>query len=189
MQQAKTASEDTIAGVSDESRCDINNAADQTGDWTGEHSSTSSALQDKQDTASHPPNKSKKSDTVSPTHSILSNSRSSENCLVRNKSFKRVSFDEQPEIIGENCDSKLKAKPSIEEEVFEGEASLESVTSVKERAPTPPLIMAGAEEQIEIPTDNVEGGEPLIPKKERKPHIKGITFREFDVSRNCFPNV
>ena len=41
--------------------------------------------------------------------------------------------------------------------------------------------MASAEEQqIEIPTDGE--GEPVMPKKERKPHIKGITFREFDVS-------
>jgi len=39
--------------------------------------------------------------------------------------------------------------------------------------------MASAEEQqLEIPTDG--DGEPVIPKKERKPHIKGITFREFD---------
>ena len=42
--------------------------------------------------------------------------------------------------------------------------------------------MAAAEEQIEIPTEVADGGEPLMPKKERKPHEKGITFREFDVS-------
>ena len=183
--QLATASEleDTTAGVTDESRdCDINNAAasDQT---AGEEGSTANT-EDIQDTASHPLKQHKKSDIVSPTHSILSNSRSSESCLVRNKSLKRVSFDEQPEIIGEHCDNKekLKAKSSIEEEVFEAQTSSEGVKTVKERAPTPPLIMAGAEETIEIPTDNVEGGEPLIPKKERKPHIKGITFREFDVS-------
>ena len=41
--------------------------------------------------------------------------------------------------------------------------------------------MAAAEEQIEMPTEAGEG-EQMIPKKERKPHIKGITFREFDVS-------
>ena len=41
--------------------------------------------------------------------------------------------------------------------------------------------MASAEEQIEIPTESADG-EPVMPKKERKPHIKGITFREFDVS-------
>jgi len=40
--------------------------------------------------------------------------------------------------------------------------------------------MAGTEEQIEIPTDVAEGGEPLMPKKEKKPHVKGISFREFD---------
>ena len=38
--------------------------------------------------------------------------------------------------------------------------------------------MAGQEDQVEI----VEGEEPLAPPKPRKPHIKGITFREFDVS-------
>ena len=27
-----------------------------------------------------------------------------------------------------------------------------------------------------------EGGEPLAPPKPRKPHEKGIVFREFDVS-------
>ena len=41
--------------------------------------------------------------------------------------------------------------------------------------------MAAAEEQIEMPAEAGEG-EQMIPKKERKPHIKGITFREFDVS-------
>merc|ERR1711971_1481072 len=40
--------------------------------------------------------------------------------------------------------------------------------------------MASAEEQpLEIPTDGGDG-EPVMPKKERKPHIKGITFRDFD---------
>ena len=43
--------------------------------------------------------------------------------------------------------------------------------------------MASAEEQpLEIPTDGGDG-EPVMPKKERKPHIKGITFRDFDVSK------
>jgi len=37
--------------------------------------------------------------------------------------------------------------------------------------------MAAVEEPIEIPT---EGGEPVLPKKERKPHEKGISFLEFD---------
>jgi len=40
--------------------------------------------------------------------------------------------------------------------------------------------MAGVEEQIKIPTDVADGGESLMPKKERKPHEKGIAFREFD---------
>merc|ERR1719357_1766986 len=37
--------------------------------------------------------------------------------------------------------------------------------------------MAGTEEEIEAPP---AGDEELVPKKERKPHIKGITFRDFD---------
>eukprot|EP00091_Calanus_sinicus_P002681 TRINITY_DN12770_c0_g1_i1.p1 TRINITY_DN12770_c0_g1~~TRINITY_DN12770_c0_g1_i1.p1 ORF type:complete len:304 (+),score=76.09 TRINITY_DN12770_c0_g1_i1:847-1758(+) len=40
--------------------------------------------------------------------------------------------------------------------------------------------MAGAEEQIQIPTEAADGGEPVMPRKEKKPHEKGITFREFD---------
>ncbi|XP_023348569.1 uncharacterized protein LOC111717301, partial [Eurytemora carolleeae] len=39
--------------------------------------------------------------------------------------------------------------------------------------------MAGTDDQIAIPVEGVEGeGEQV--KKERKPHVKGITFREFD---------
>jgi len=41
-------------------------------------------------------------------------------------------------------------------------------------------MAAAAEEQLEIPTEAGAEGEQMIPKKERKPHIKGITFREFD---------
>ena len=49
--------------------------------------------------------------------------------------------------------------------------------------------MASAEEQtLEIPTDGGDG-EPVMPKKERKPHIKGITFRDFDVSRVLTGNI
>jgi len=40
--------------------------------------------------------------------------------------------------------------------------------------------MAGIEEHIEIPTDAADGDEPPMPRKERKPHEKGISFREFD---------
>jgi len=40
--------------------------------------------------------------------------------------------------------------------------------------------MAGVEERIEIPTDVADGDEPPMPRKERKPHEKGISFREFD---------
>ena len=44
-------------------------------------------------------------------------------------------------------------------------------------------MAAAAEEQLEIPSEAGGEGEQMIPKKERKPHIKGITFREFDVSQ------
>ena len=131
----------------------------------------------------------------SPTHSILSNPRSSDNpkSLSRNKSIKRVSFEEKPDIIEDSpepCDTLEKSDlaqtaAAIAEEAELDLPPLEDITSKKpsctKRSPTPPITMASAEEQIEIPTESADG-EPVMPKKERKPHIKGITFREFDVS-------
>ena len=136
----------------------------------------------------------------SPTHSILSNPRSSDNprSLGRNKSLKRVSFEEKPDIIEDSpepsdipgkAEQVSVASNCIDEEVDDPDIDvppLEDVVSqpsrcLPARSPTPPCTMASAEEQqLEIPTDG--DGEPVIPKKERKPHIKGITFREFDVS-------
>jgi len=141
----------------------------------------------------------RKSPNSSPTHSILSNHRSSDNRLGRVKSLKRVSFEEKPNIIDENtpepCEVTEQADEAssgldncIKEEVEDQEQPppLEDVvkTSLSQslRSPTPPpdTSMASAEEQqIEIPTDGGDG-EPVMPKKERKPHIKGITFRDFD---------
>ena len=143
----------------------------------------------------------RKSPNSSPTHSILSNHRSSDNRLGRVKSLKRVSFEEKPNIIDENtpepCVVTEQADEAssgldncIKEEVEDQEQPppLEDVvkTSLSQslRSPTPPpdTSMASAEEQpLEIPTDGGDG-EPVMPKKERKPHIKGITFRDFDVS-------
>jgi len=110
--------------------------------------------------------------------------------LFRNKSLKRVSFDEKPDIIeDEELPFENGEVPNIVEEQdgdVESELpSLEEIVSrpkaVKKRSPTPPITrMAGAEEQIQIPTEAGEGGEPVIPKKEKKPHEKGICFREFD---------
>ena len=57
-----------------------------------------------------------------------------------------------------------------------------SVSVEKSSSPAPVTMAAAAEEQLEIPTEAGAEGEQMIPKKERKPHIKGITFREFDVS-------
>jgi len=76
---------------------------------------------------------------------------------------------------------------SIEEEQesdLEAElAPLEEIVSNTKpvKKPTTPIIrMAGDEEQIEIPTEVADGGEPPMPRKPREPHVKGITFREFD---------
>merc|ERR1711976_24867 len=139
-----------------------------------------------------------KSTNSSPTHSILSNHRSSDNRLGRVKSLKRVSFEEKPNIIDEKTPEPLevteKAEEAacavdncIKEEVEDQDLPppLEDViqtVSQSPRSPTPSPVtnMASAEEQpLEIPTDGGDG-EPVMPKKERKPHIKGITFREFD---------
>jgi len=40
--------------------------------------------------------------------------------------------------------------------------------------------MASADEEIVIPPEVDANGEPLPPPKPRKPHVKGIVFREFD---------
>jgi len=112
--------------------------------------------------------------------------------LFRNKSLKRVSFDEKPDIIeDEDLPFEIcEASNIVEEQDGDVESelpSLEEIVSrpkaVKKRSPTPPITtMAGAEEQIQIPTEagTGEDGEPVIPKKEKKPHEKGICFREFD---------
>ena len=44
-----------------------------------------------------------------------------------------------------------------------------------------PLRMAETEEQIVIPPEVDADGQPLPPPKPRRPHVKGITFRDFDV--------
>jgi len=135
------------------------------------------------------------SQNTSPTHSILSNHRSSDNRLGRVKSLKRVSFEEKPNIIGstpepskvtEKSEETREADNCIEEEAEDQDLlpPLEDVAAApaqpQPRSPSPPVTMASAEEQqLEIPTDGGDG-EPVMPKKERKPHIKGITFREFD---------
>lgn len=40
--------------------------------------------------------------------------------------------------------------------------------------------MAETEENVIIPPETDANGEPLPPPKPRRPHVKGITFREFD---------
>ena len=182
--------------------CDINSAAagaatdTSTADATNENPSEPPAEQTEETKQSVVKDRSCESHTdSSPTHSILSNPRSSDNpkSLSRNKSIKRVSFEEKPDIIEDSpepCDILTKSDlattaTAIAEEAELDLPPLEAVasnksSSTKKRSPTPPITMASAEEQIEIPTD--ADGEPVMPKKERKPHIKGITFREFDVS-------
>jgi len=117
--------------------------------------------------------------------------------LVRDKSLKRVSFEEKPAIIGEDVAEPITTLEAIaddkQEEVDEVVDSVDVVDSdlppleevdtnearvrFARRSPPPAVIMAEAE-QIEIPT---EGGEAeLIPRKEKKPHVPGITFRDFE---------
>jgi len=101
--------------------------------------------------------------------------------LVRNKSLKRVSFEEHPEIIEEKEDRiSVEPSPHIEEE--EDIPALEEVGTLLDRAPTPPgERMAAADEQMTNPPPEVdEAGEPLPPPPPRKPHEKGIVFRDFD---------
>ena len=47
--------------------------------------------------------------------------------------------------------------------------------------------MAETEENVIIPPELDANGEPLPPPKPRRPHVKGITFRDFDVSYNFSP--
>ena len=120
-----------------------------------------------------------KSRDLSPTQSILSNRHSSDKSskdLARKKSLKKVSFEEHPSIIEDS--------PQTEhtEEITE-EVCLDSCLPPLEEVSAPVTMAAAAEEQIEIPSEAGDEGEQMIPKKERKPHIKGITFREFDVSQ------
>jgi len=113
--------------------------------------------------------------------------------LVRNKSLKRVSFDENPELIGEEVPGFPNGEVVDIHEEVETETDLPALeevtdntsvtTSTRLPVPAPTFAtttastdMAGQEDQVEI----VEGEEPLAPPKPRKPHIKGITFREFD---------
>lgn len=116
--------------------------------------------------------------------------------LVRDKSLKRVSFEEKPAIIGEEVVEPITTLEVIEDEKQEEvDEVLDSVDIVDSdlppleevdtnegrvrfarRSPPPAVIMAEAE-QIEIPAE--EGAE-LIPRKEKKPHVPGITFREFE---------
>merc|ERR1712032_1433322 len=105
----------------------------------------------------------RKSPNSSPTHSILSNHRSSDNRLGRVKSLKRVSFEEKPNIIDENTPEPCE----VTEQADEASSGLDN------------CIKEEVEDQEQPPTDGGDG-EPVMPKKERKPHIKGITFRDFD---------
>jgi len=141
--------------------------------------------------------------TPSPLHSILkeksgggskdtisenSSTESLSGSTTRSKPLKRVSFDEKPDIIEDsNITSTVEIVTNIKEEQEpqeEVEDSLPHLEEVREptptirRSPTPPIRMA-EQEQIEIPAE-AEGGDVVMPKKERKPHVKGIVFREFD---------
>jgi len=123
--------------------------------------------------------------------------------LFRNKSLKKVSFDDRQEIIDTTVIAEAEGDleddlPPLEEvantrqdqvslvdstlqnpnsHAFTGNLSINPATA-RLHSPVPPHIftrsMAGTEE-IVPPQEGEE-----VPKKEKKPHIKGITFREFD---------
>ena len=182
--QPRAASEEQICDESKSVICDINR-----------HQALSQAVRQSHHlTQSHGSILKEKSCELSPSQSILSNTNSSDKTSKQfaRKSFKRVSFEEQPKVIEdipeyiqETQDDELDLDCDLPllEEVCRGSLSPSpSGDSVKERPASPPVTMAAAEEQIEMPAEAGEG-EQMIPKKERKPHIKGITFREFDVSR------
>jgi len=150
---------------------------------------------------------------VKAQHSILrSNScqlrdeKKNQGQLFRNKSLKRVSFDDRQETIDDEPDPepqriatntlprsvvRLETAPSptAEDDLpatpEDDLPPLEEVQPKQARSPSPRIRspppqltrMAGTEEEISVP--DLEGAEQ-VPKKERKPHIKGITFREFD---------
>ena len=181
--QPRAASEEQICDESKSVICDINR-----------HQALSQAVRQSHHlTQSHGSILKEKSCELSPSQSILSNTNSSDKTSKQfaRKSFKRVSFEEQPKVIEdipeyiqETQDDELDLDCDLPllEEVCRGSSSPSpSGDSVKERPASPPVTMAAAEEQIEMPAEAGEG-EQMIPKKERKPHIKGITFREFDVS-------
>merc|ERR1711976_525098 len=91
--------------------------------------------------------------------------------LFRTTSLKRVSFDEKPDIIEDEepafKNGEVTNIPEDQEADLESELPpLEEVGSKtktpKKRSPTPPIVrMAEAEEQIQIPTEVGEGGEPV----------------------------
>ena len=130
---------------------------------------------------------------LSPTQSILSNRHSSDKSskhLARNKSLKKVSFEEQPSIIEHSSEPQYREETTEEICLDSCLPPLEEVSVKKGSSPVPVTMAAAAEEQIEIPSEAGGEGEQMIPKKERKPHIKGITFREFDVSHlSCGPKL
>jgi len=130
--------------------------------------------------------------------------------LFRNKSLKKVSFDDRqaviddkeevivdrqevivdrtvsfhdtPAIIQEKQEQTNQTLVKTELEVIQHseEDELPLLEQVEQqprvRSPPPPATrMAGTEEEIVPPLEEEE-----IARKERKPHIKGITFREFD---------
>ena len=85
------------------------------------------------------------------------------------------------EAVGETADEVFDSVEVVESELpplEEVDIGLGRRTRRLSSPPPPTTEMAEAEEQIEIPTD----AEPAPPKKERKPHEPGITFRDFDVS-------
>jgi len=99
--------------------------------------------------------------------------------------LKRVSFDDRKEVIDEQIIPESETEPeddlpALEEVEQRRQQKVEGSTPAVLRSPSPPppSSMAGTEEEIPIPP--AEEGEEQVPKVEKKPHVKGITFRDFE---------
>jgi len=99
--------------------------------------------------------------------------------------LKKVSFDDRQEFIDTSAIAEGDTEqeddlPPLEEVQLNSPLGVPASAAARLHSPVPPHIiarrMAGTEEEIVAP--GAEGEE--IPKKEKKPHVKGITFREFD---------
>jgi len=142
-----------------------------------------------------PPTTSPPSASNSSPASILKDERA----LERHKSLKRVSFEEQPDIIDDSRESTVEAVavmgedeediPALEEVDRKPLGGVSDSEHALVRPQTPPgERMASAQENgrdggglnTEVEGDAGDGGGLPSSSRERKPHEKGIVFRDFD---------